>query len=58
MKYQITIRDNFFDHELTGEFEANSEYTAKKMAKEYYAYELDTVENAIEIIKVTEILSI
>lgn len=42
MIYKITIKDTFFKQELTGEFNGETEYDAKKEAKEFYALELDT----------------
>ena len=41
MLYKITIKDNFFKKELSGEFTAETEFDAEKEAREFYALELD-----------------
>lgn len=53
--FKITIKDNFFDEHLTGEFDAVNEDQAKSDAKEYYAHELDTTPEHIEIISCNKI---
>lgn len=55
--YKITITDNFFAplSGLTGEFEAATEDHAAQQAKEYYAYELDTTEDEIQILSILKI---
>lgn len=50
-KYKITIEDEMFG-KLSGEFHATSEKEAIKEAKEFYAHELDTTEDYIEIVSV------
>ncbi len=52
--FKITIKDDLFG-KLTGEFYANSQEKAVADAKEFYAHENDTYENAIEILSVDEI---
>jgi len=51
-KYKVTVTDNFFGKELTGEFIASTEQEAIAEAKDYYAMSLDTEPNEITIIKV------
>lgn len=49
-KYEVTVKDDFFDKELTGEFFAPNEGDAMDQAADYYAMELDTNPDMIEII--------
>jgi len=60
MKYLITIKakNNIIDTEFSGEFgeeTGTSEALAIEEAKDFYACELDTTEDQIEIISVKEI---
>ena len=54
IKYKITIDDGFFGP-LTGQFIATSEEEAVKEAKDFYAHELDTFLEDIEIVSVEQI---
>jgi hypothetical protein len=54
MTFRITIKDDFFNKELTGTFVADSEEAALVEAKDHYAYELDTNIEEIQILKVEE----
>lgn len=49
-KYVITVYDDFFATNLSGDFFAETEEDAKQEAKEFYAQELDTFENDVEIV--------
>ncbi len=55
MKYKITIRDDFFSVDLTGEFAADDGDAAIAMCTEHYAHELDTYADAIAVIAVAEV---
>lgn len=50
-KYKITITDDFFGKELSGEFFSDNQEQAENMALEYYAEELDTDTSNITILK-------
>lgn len=58
MKYTVTIIDtgwivqNSARKAFTAEFEAENEAEARKQAKEFYAKELETTEEAIMVINV------
>jgi hypothetical protein len=52
MTYKITINDEMFGN-LSGEFTGFTEQNAIDQAKEFYASELDTTEDCIEIVSVT-----
>lgn len=54
--YAITIYDTFFNQNLTGEFEAESLEAAKTEALEFYACELGTEPNELEIVSAMELL--
>lgn len=54
-KYKITVKDDFFDKELTGEFFGDNETEAKNMALEWYGEELGTDIDSIAIISVNKI---
>jgi hypothetical protein len=49
--YKITITDNFFG-KFTGEFLEDTKQEAMQKAKEYYAHELDTSEEYIEVLEI------
>jgi hypothetical protein len=51
--YKITIKDDLFG-ELTGEFHAKTKKLAVIEAKEFYAHENDTFEDAISIVKIVD----
>lgn len=51
-KYEITVRDSFFKQDLSGEFEAESQEAAISAALEFYAYELGTVADELEVVGV------
>lgn len=53
--YQVTVRDDFFDKEFLAEIDAVDEDSAVAIAKEHYAYELDTTEDYIEVVSVNPI---
>lgn len=52
--YLITVKDSFFNKELTGKFKADTKKEATLEAKKYYAMELDTFPEEIKIVDVTE----
>lgn len=54
-KYRIVIYDDFFKKEFTGDFGAEDQETAIEEAKEYYAFELDTQPNEIDVRSITEL---
>lgn len=49
-KYLITVFDDFFNLNLSGDFFADNEEAAKQEAREFYAQELDTTENDVKIV--------
>lgn len=61
--FEITVRVKEYDskqkkwveNEFSGEFSGPSEKEALQEAKEFYAYEMDTDENEIEILSVKKI---
>lgn len=55
MLYKIEVSDGFFPMTFIGEFEAVSKEAAIKEAKEFYAMDLGTTEDQIEIVSVKEI---
>lgn len=54
-KYKITVKDDFFQKELIGEFFGDNQEQATNMALEWYASELDTDIDAIEILSINKI---
>jgi hypothetical protein len=53
-KFTITVYENFEDKEFTGEFTAESEDKAERMAREFYAYELGCEDVDIAIMRTIE----
>lgn len=53
--YQITVKDDFFDVELTGEFYAVDEAEALEMAADHYSHSLGTTLEAIEVVNCKQI---
>lgn len=53
--YAVTVRDSFFRMELCGEFEAASQKDAELQARQYYAEELDSVPEEIEIVGIKRV---
>lgn len=49
-KYSVTVKDDFFDVELTGDFFAPDENDAMAQAADHYADSLGTDIDAIEIV--------
>jgi hypothetical protein len=49
--YTITIQDDMFG-EFTGDFEAEDPNEASRLAQEFYAQEMDTQPEEIQILKI------
>ena len=53
--YKITVHDDFLNVDLSGTFKTSSKQKAIAECKDFYAYELDTTEDAINIVKIERI---
>lgn len=53
MKYKTVVKDSFFKLTLDGEFEAKSLEDAEKQCRDFYAQELDTTPDAVELVSIS-----
>ena len=56
--WKVTVRDDFFKRELTGNFEAETEAAAIEEAREFYAEELDDFPENINVVNVVKVIVI
>lgn len=52
--YTVKVQDDIFKMELSGKFEAATAAEAEEMAREDFAFELDTCPQEIKIVSITE----
>ncbi len=55
MKYKITISDKFDNRIYTGVFKANSELEAITDCQDFYAQELDSIPDNIQILDIIKL---
>lgn len=53
--FKVTVKDEFFDMELSADIQANDAQSAIAEAQDFYAMELDTTIDYIEIIGCVEL---
>ncbi len=53
--FKVTVCDYFFGVELSGEFEAESAEEAEAIAREFYAHDLGTTPEEIDVVDVREV---
>lgn len=54
--YLITVNDDFFKKQFTGQFRGETKEDAEKDCKDFYAHELGTNPDKVEIVNTVEVV--